>query len=333
MVDGVNMGRARAGVLARALGALALSGLALLSGCGQAQSPAPAAPAVAVREAAAAGDGRLPAAEQIYVKTPDGLSIAVQKWGNPQGPEILFIHGLSQSHLSWAAQIQSDLAERFRIVTYDLRGHGASNKPSEAKYYVEGRRWGDELKAVIDGAGLKRPVVVGWSLGGLVMTNYLRAYGDQGLAGVVFVAAVTRFDPALLGSVPPLASEDLSTRLGAMRQFLRDCFVVPPPPAQFETMLAYNAMVPIELHASVRHMSHEGADEALRGLSIPALVIQGAEDRLVKSAMSTRTASLVRGARLSIYEGVGHAPFYEASARFNADLAGFVSEANRARGN
>ncbi|UQA55795.1 alpha/beta fold hydrolase [Polyangium aurulentum] len=324
------MKRLRAG-----LSALALSGLSLVAGCGGAPSAEPStAPAPAARATPSAEeDVLLPGAEQIHVKTPDGVSIAVQKWGNPQGQEILFVHGLSQSHLSWAAQIKSPLAERFRIVTYDLRGHGASGKPTEAVYYKEGRRWGDELEAVIDGAGLKRPVVVGWSLGGLVMTNYLRAYGDQGLAGVVFVAAVTRFDPALLGSVPPLASEDLSTRLGAMRQFLRDCFVVPPPPAQFETMLAYNAMVPIELHAVVGQMGHEGADEALRALSIPALVIQGEQDRLVKSAMATRTASLVRGARLSMYEGIGHAPFYEARERFNTELAGFVSEANRARGN
>jgi len=148
----------------------------------------------------------------------------------------------------------------------------------------------------------------------------------------VFVAAVTRMDPTLLGPAHPLASEDLSIRLGAMRQFLLDCFVVPPPPAQFETMLAYNAMTPIELHAVVGQISNEGADEALRGLSIPTLVVQGAQDRLVKSAMATRTASLVRGARLSMYEGIGHAPFYEARERFNTELAGFVSEANRARG-
>ena len=37
----------------------------------------------------------------ISVKTPDGLTIAAQDWGNPNGPEIIFVHGFSQSHLSW----------------------------------------------------------------------------------------------------------------------------------------------------------------------------------------------------------------------------------------
>ncbi|APR80996.1 hydrolase, putative [Minicystis rosea] len=276
-------------------------------------------------------DGTLPAPKSIQVKTPDGVSIAVQEWGNPEGAEILFIHGLSQSHLSWARQITSDLAKQHRIVTYDLRGHGASGKPTETKYYEEGRRWGDELEAVIHGAGLKRPVLVGWSLGGVVITNYLHAHGDRGIGGVVFVDAVTRLDPTLLGTPRPLASADLSTRLGAMRGFLRDCFAVPPPPEQFETMLAYNAIVPIEVHAAIGHVSLEGADDALRALSVPALVIQGAEDRLLKRAMATRTTSLVRGARLSVYEGVGHAPFYEASDRFNAELGRFIGETRRAR--
>ena len=53
----------------------------------------------------------------INVKTPDGLTISAQEWGNPSGPEILFIHGFSQSHLSWMRQVDSDLAKEFRIVT------------------------------------------------------------------------------------------------------------------------------------------------------------------------------------------------------------------------
>ena len=56
----------------------------------------------------------------ITVKTPDGLTISAQEWGNPAGPEILFIHGFSQSYLSFMRQVDSELAKVFRIVTYDL---------------------------------------------------------------------------------------------------------------------------------------------------------------------------------------------------------------------
>ena len=44
----------------------------------------------------------------VSVKTPDGLTIAAQDWGNPDGPEIQFIHHFSQSHLSWIKQMRSE---------------------------------------------------------------------------------------------------------------------------------------------------------------------------------------------------------------------------------
>ena len=48
----------------------------------------------------------------VWVKTPDGLTISAQDWGNPNGPEILFIHGFSQSHLSWIKQVTSAISPR-----------------------------------------------------------------------------------------------------------------------------------------------------------------------------------------------------------------------------
>jgi len=71
--------------------------------------------------------------KSLVARAPDGVSIAVQDWGNPAGPEILFIHGFSQASLSWARQTSSELAKEFHIVTYDLRGHGNSDKPLEPR--------------------------------------------------------------------------------------------------------------------------------------------------------------------------------------------------------
>src|SRR6516164_3595816 len=96
--------------------------------------------------------------KQVWVKTPDGLTISAQDWGNPTGPEIVFIHGFSQSHLSWIKQVTSDLAKDFHMVTYDLRGHGNSDKPLEPERYKDSKAWADELQAVMDATGIKRPV-------------------------------------------------------------------------------------------------------------------------------------------------------------------------------
>jgi len=75
----------------------------------------------------------------VAVKTPDGLTISAQEWDNPAGAEILFIHGFSQSYLSWMRQVDSDLAKEFRIVTCDLRGHGNSDKPLDPARYRDSK--------------------------------------------------------------------------------------------------------------------------------------------------------------------------------------------------
>ena len=103
--------------------------------------------------------------KSLVARTPDGVSIAVQDWGNPAGAEILFIHGFSQASLSWARQTSSELAREFHIVTYDLRGHGNSDKPLEREKYKKSKGWADDVKAVMETAKLKRPVLVGWSYG------------------------------------------------------------------------------------------------------------------------------------------------------------------------
>ena len=60
------------------------------------------------------------------------------------------------------------------MVTYDLRGHGNSDKPLEPERYKDSKAWADELQAVMDATGIKRPVLAGWSYGGRIMADYLR---------------------------------------------------------------------------------------------------------------------------------------------------------------
>ena len=96
---------------------------------------------------------RWPSHRQRWIRTPDGVDISVREWGDPEGWPILFVHGLAQSHLSFLPQFASPLADRHRLIAYDLRGHGESAKPLDPSFYNEGRRWADELEAVIDGVG------------------------------------------------------------------------------------------------------------------------------------------------------------------------------------
>jgi non-heme chloroperoxidase len=266
----------------------------------------------------------------IAVKTPDGLTISAQEWGNPSGPEILFIHGFSQSYLSFARQVDSDLAKEFHIVTYDLRGHGNSDKPLDPARYRDSKAWGDEVQAVIDAAGLKRPVLVGWSYAGRVISDYVATHGADKLAGINFVDAPIKADPALVGdnlkNLPLMTSEDLTTNIAATRTFVHGCFSRQPSADDFETMLAFNMMVPPKVRAGLSGRPLD-ATEMMSKLKIPVLVTHGSEDRNAKVGVAQYTASVIPGAKLSIYDGIGHAPFYEDAPRFNAELAAFVRAA------
>jgi len=74
-----------------------------------------------------------------------GLKLHAREWGNPGGPALLLIHGWSQSDLCWLNQVRGDLASTFRIVTFDLRGHGLSDKPTQPEHYADGKLWADDV--------------------------------------------------------------------------------------------------------------------------------------------------------------------------------------------
>ena len=134
--------------------------------------------------------------------------------GRPQGPPIVFVHGWSQSQLCWSRQTAGTLAKDFRIVTFDLRGHGMSETPLEAEHYVDARLWADDLNAVIEDLELDRPVLVAWSYGGFVVTDYLRAYGEEAVAAVDLVGGAVLLTPDLRPHRPGTARQRRGTHAG-----------------------------------------------------------------------------------------------------------------------
>jgi len=273
--------------------------------------------------------------QAIRTATPDGLALAAQAWGNPQGLEILFVHGFSQSHLSWRRQVSdAAMAREFRMVTFDLRGHGASDKPLQPDFYGQDRLWAGDVAAVMAAAGLRRPVIVGWSYAGRVISDYVKAHGTARIAGINYVDALTKTEPALLGPgrkhIAAMTSEDLATNIAGTRAFLRACFEVQPSPDDFETMLAFNMVVPARVRAAMQKRAPNPGD-ALAALDCPVLVTHGALDQIILPAMGEFTAAAARRARLSIYQGIGHAPFWEDAPRFNRELADFARQAHGSR--
>ena len=276
--------------------------------------------------------------EDLRARTPDDVDIAIQDWRvrdiEPEA-EILFIHGFSQSQQSFLKQTASPLANRFRMVTYDLRGHGKSAKPLEAHYYRESQRWADEVRAVIEKAHLKQPVVVAWSYGGRVALDYLTVYGDQGIQGLVMVNATATMSPDVVGTavgaLKQMTSADEQVALEGTRVLLKECVARPLAPDELEFMLTYNLQVPAQIrnHLAGRPANYEAT---LKALKVPVLIIHGRQDRVNTPAMARYTAEHIRDAELKFYEEAAHMPFWESAERFNIDLAAFVDRLPSVRG-
>ena len=272
------------------------------------------------------------ALQPIPVTSPDGVALAAYAWGNPHGREIVFIHGYSQCHLSWRRQMDdAALCAEFRMVAYDLRGHGSSDQPLARERYRDDRLWADDLAAVIAAAGLKRPTLVAWSYAGRVVADYVRFHGQDGIAAINYVAAVTKTDRAFWGPELKLsaamASNDLAVNVRASRRFVQACFAGRPAGEEMEITLAYTMAVPAKARALVMARTPNEGD-ILDRLRVPVLVTHGTMDRIILSAAGSYTAAQIPGARLSLYDGVGHSPFFEDPTRFNRELAALVRAAD-----
>ena len=263
------------------------------------------------------------------VKGGGGLRLHVREWGKPDGPPILFIHGWSQNHLCWAKQYESALADEFRLVAYDLRGHGMSEAPLAPGHYTEATLWADDLAAIMDALGLERSVLVGWSYGAFVICDYVRAYGQERVAAIQFVEGAVRLGerafgtligPGFLDHFGPATTDDMPTNIWAMRSFVRTCTAQPLPRDEFETALAWNVVVPARVRGALAAREID-EDDVLRALQVPVLVTQGRADTVVLPAMAEHVLSVCPTAEASWYDGVAHAPHLEAPDRFNRELA------------
>jgi pimeloyl-ACP methyl ester carboxylesterase len=290
---------------------------------------APAPSAAAPAPSAAAPAARLDLRFHTII-APDGVPLVAAEAGNPGGPPILLLHGYSQSHLSWLAQIRDPgLAAQFRLVALDLRGHGASGKPWTPESYAGSKPWADDVRATITQLGLGRPVIVGWSFGGYVAMDYVREYGQDAVAGIVLVASHGGLLPRPPSNVPP-TPDDLRDAPASARRFMSLMGATPLPPEVVDYGTASVLMLPPYARRAGLGKRLDNRDLVDR-LELPLLAILGGADVSVDSAGLARLLAQRPAAGARVYEGVGHSPFVEAAARFGADLAEFVDRVTPAQ--
>lgn len=267
----------------------------------------------------------------------NGVKLHVREWGNKSGPPILLVHGWSQHHLAFRRQIESDLANEFRLVAFDLRGHGMSEHPTEVEDYTNGDLWAADIAAIIDQLGLVNPLLVGWSFGGSVISDYLRVHGDTKIAGVNYVGwgvimGNTEAELRFVGRgfhdyYEGATSKDMPTAIEAMIGFAHACLGKPIPQDDLETLIAFNVMVPRFTRWAITQRKAIDFTSVISELSTPILATYGTKETIALPIVAKHIVKVCKNATSSLYEGVGHAPFLEDPKRFNLELAAFTRKA------
>jgi non-heme chloroperoxidase len=268
-----------------------------------------------------------------YVEGAGGTKLFVEENGDPSRPTILWIHGYCQCRLSWDMQFENEeLASQLHMVRLDLRGHGLSDKPTNPAAFQDGKVWADDIQAVISALRLNKPILAGWSYGGFIICDYIRHYGQDNLGGTIFVAAATEIGRdeanALLGAdflqlVPGFFSTDYAEGSAALQQFMGMATYEELDPHTFYYLVGFNS---VTLPASRQGMFMRELDNGalMQTITIPSLIVQGKDDRIVLPASSDNIARHVPHVSRVDYDHCGHVPFVEAAEQFNRDVATFV---------
>jgi non-heme chloroperoxidase len=260
-----------------------------------------------------------------------GAQLHLVETGNPRGRPILFLHGFSQCGLAWGRQLDSELADDYRLVAMDLRGHGLSDEPG-AGGYADSRLWAEDVNAAVEALSLDHPVVCGWSYGPLVILDYLRHYGEAGVGGIHFVGGITKLGsddalsvltPEFLGLVPGFFSADVRESVGALATLLRMCFTREPSAEELYLMLGYNVSVPPHVRQALFSRSFDN-DDLLPKLRKPVLITHGADDAIVKPSVIGQHWGGIAHAQVHMMPDAGHAPFWDDAASFNRRLRAFA---------
>lgn len=264
-----------------------------------------------------------------------GVSLHVVETGKRDGRPILFIHGFSQCGRAWDRQMNSDLADDFRLVALDIRGHGRSDKPRDA--YGDSKLWADDVDSVIRTLELDRPILSGWSYGPLVMLDYVRHFGEDAIGGMNFVGGVTKIgseealaflDPEFVALVPGLFSEDAAEGERSLRLLLGLCFATELDAEDLDRMLEYNTSVPTHVRRGLFSRVIDN-DDLLPKLRKPVLISQGTGDKVVKPAAADRHKADIPHAEVHKMD-TGHACFWDDTPGFNSRLRAFAANVRAA---
>lgn len=257
--------------------------------------------------------------------TPDGR-FGYEAAGDPAGPALVFLHGIGGAARAFRDQL-AHFSDRHYALAWDMPGYGAS-KPLATTSIAS---FATALKDFIDATGATKPILVGHSIGGMIVQQAL--VDDPALARAVVLAQTSpafgkpdgdwqkAFIAARLGpldrgeTLAALAPSLVSELVGDDPDpdgivLARACMAAVPEASYRATMLA---LMGFDLRAQLKH------------ISVPTLVLSGAKDNNAPAPMMARMATHIPGSVYVELGGVGHLANLERPVAFNAALDHFLT--------
>jgi pimeloyl-ACP methyl ester carboxylesterase len=255
----------------------------------------------------------------------DGTRIA--RYESGEGQPLLLIHGLGYAGGWGWGPVLAPLGERFRVLTFDNRGIGGSDRPPGP---YTARMLAEDAVAVLDAAGLDRAHVIGTSLGGMAAQELALGWPER--VDRLVLACTTPGGPSaypMPEATVRLITEQVDLpRDQRFRVFVRNALSEPYDEAVVDriTALRLEEAQPLEAwQAQAAAGMGFDAHDRVAGIRAPTLVVTGTADEVVDARNSELLAAVIPDARLERFDGCGHLFFWQQPERFVRLVTDFLS--------
>jgi non-heme chloroperoxidase len=269
-----------------------------------------------------------------FLTTRDGVRLRLCTRGK-SGPPIVLVHGWKMSHRVFDHAILR-LASNHRVVAFDLRGMGESDKPDSRYDFDE---LAGDLGSVIEQLGLEDATLVGWSMGCTVALKYLEN-GGGGVSRLALVNGPIRLTPSADHSFTWTMSEDTLERYFAAieREWPKRerAFTIAslyrPDDELVETILDLTRQTPLDVIMKVvREQAKLDFRSLMPSLRLPVLAIYGRHDPFYPVELGEWIAQQCPCGESLIFEESAHFPFIEERDRFAREIAAFAGRRSSSR--
>jgi non-heme chloroperoxidase len=254
------------------------------------------------------------------------------------GKPVVLIHGYPLNGASWEKQVSALLAAGHRVITYDRRGFGKSSQPTTGYNYDT---FAEDLHKLVSQLELKDFALAGFSMGGGEVARYIGKYGSKGVSKAVFISSVPPFllktadnpegvDGSVFGGIQKAVAAD---RYAFFTEFFKNFYntdlLLGKRVSEEVVQASWNVAAGSSATASLACVPtwHEDFRNDLARVDVPTLVIHGDADRILPiSASGSRTAKLIKGARLLVVKDGPHCITWTHAEEVNRELVTFLGE-------